>query len=84
MKKKELDSKSKQVSVHYTTVNNYLKKYFVKPRKVRKVFFLSKEIMKERKEFCQIVLDKKFQLVQIFFTYKSKIDLDRSQMIQYV
>ena len=45
MKRKELDS------VHFTMVNNYLKEYFGKPRKIRKVFFLSKDNMKERKKF---------------------------------
>ena len=40
--KKEVDKKGNQISVHYTTVNNYLKEYFGKPRKIRKVFFLTK------------------------------------------
>ena len=42
-KKNEVDNKGRPLSIHYTTVNNYLKQYFGKPRKIRKVFFLSKE-----------------------------------------
>ena len=44
VKRKELDSKGKQISVHFTTVNNYLKEYFGKPRKIRKVFSFLKII----------------------------------------
>ena len=75
MKRKELDSKGRQISIHFTTVNNYLKEYFGKPRKIRKVFFLSKENMKTRKEFCQMILQKDIQPEQLFFTDESKIDL---------
>ena len=42
-KKNEVDNKGRPLSIHYITVNNYLKQNFGKPRKIRKVFFLSKE-----------------------------------------
>ena len=40
-----------------------------------KFFFLSKDNMKERKKFCQMILDKKIQPERLFFTDESKIDL---------
>ena len=74
-KRNEVDKKGRQISVHYTTVNNYLKEYYGKPRKIRKVFFLSKEQMEKRKKFCQMILDKKIKPEQIFFSDESKIEL---------
>ena len=47
IKKKELDKNAKQLTIHYTTVNNYLKEHFGKPRRIRKVFFLSEEDKKK-------------------------------------
>ena len=75
VKRKEFDSKGHQITIHYTTVNNYLREYYGKPRKIRKTFFLSNEQMQKRKEFCQMILDKNIQPQQIFFTDESKIDL---------
>jgi len=51
LKKGELDKKGKPISVHYTTVNNYLKEYFGTPRKIRKVFYLSESQKKKRFDF---------------------------------
>ena len=48
----EVDRKGRPVTAHYTTVNNYLKEYNGKPRKIRKVFFLSKDQKGERKKLC--------------------------------
>ena len=42
-KKNERDAKGKIISITYKTVNNILKKHYGKPKKVRKVFFLSKK-----------------------------------------
>ena len=72
---KEVDKKGRPLTVHFTTVNNYLKEYFGRPRKIRKVFFLSQKQKIKRKEFCQMVLDKKIRPEQIFFTDESLIDL---------
>ena len=36
VKRKEFDSKGHQITIHYTTVNNYLREYYGKPRKIRK------------------------------------------------
>ena len=42
-KRNELDSNNKVMTVHYTTINKYLREYYGKPLKIRKVFFLSNE-----------------------------------------
>lgn len=73
VRKKETDKKGKIISVLFTTVNNYLKQYFGKPRKVRKVFYLSTEQMKKRRDFCKMILDKKIKPEQFLFTDESKV-----------
>ena len=47
IKRNEVDKNGKQLTIHYTTVNNYLKQHFGKPRKLRKVFYLSEEDKKK-------------------------------------
>ena len=42
-KRKELDNKGNQMSIHFNTVNNYLKEFYGKPKKIRRAFFLSKK-----------------------------------------
>ncbi len=64
VRKKETDQKGKIISVLFTTVNNYLKQYFEKPRKVRK---------KKRRDFCKMILDKKIKPEQFLFTDESKV-----------
>ena len=46
-KKGEKDKNGKKLSVHFTTVNNYLKEYFGRPKKIRKVFYFSNEQKKK-------------------------------------
>ena len=76
IKRNELDKNGKQISVHYTTVIfYYLKQHFGKPRKIRKVFFLSEENKKKRIEFCEKILEKNLKAEQIFFSDESNIDL---------
>ena len=74
-KRKEFNSKDHQITIHYTTINNYLRENYGKPRKIRKTFVLSNEQMQKKKEFCQIIYDKNIQPQQIFFSDESKIDL---------
>ena len=74
-KRKEVDRKGKPITVHFTTVNNYLKQYFGKPRKIRKVFFMSEENKKKRVEFCKRILNMNIMPEQIFFTDESRIEL---------
>ena len=51
-KRGEVDKNGKRVSVHFTTVNNYLKEYFGKPREIRKVFYFSDEQKKKDMTFA--------------------------------
>ena len=74
-KKGEVDKKGKKLSIHFTTVNNYLKEYFGRPKKIRKVFYLSDIQKKKRCDFCQKILAKKLKPEQIFFTDESKVEL---------
>ena len=48
---------------------------FGRPRKIRKVFYLTKEQMKKRVNFCKSILSKKLSGKQIMFTDETKIDL---------
>ena len=63
---KEVDKKDRPLTVHYTTINNYLKEYFGRPRKIRKVFFLSKEQMIKRKHFSKYSSIKNLNLNKYF------------------
>ena len=55
--RKEVDKNGKKM-VHFKTVNNYLKEYFGKPRKIRRVFFMSYKRKKKRIEFCKKIIEK--------------------------
>ena len=66
-KRKEFDSKGRQITIHYTTVNNYLREYYGKPRKIRKTFFLSNKQMQKSKEFCQMILNKNYPVTENIF-----------------
>ena len=67
------DKKGKQMTIHYTTINRYLKEYYGKPRKIRKVFYLSEEQKKKRVDFCKKILERGIKAEQIFFTDESNI-----------
>ena len=43
--KKEFDNKGKILSVSYKTVNNILKEFYGRPKKIRKVFFCQTRIL---------------------------------------
>ena len=51
LKKKEVDKTGNQFSVHYPTINNYLKEFFGKPRKIWKLFFLVSGNFEVEKDF---------------------------------
>ena len=74
-KKNEVDNKGRPLSIHYITVNNYLKQYFWKPRKIRKLFFYQKNKKNKRYEFCKTIIEKELKPEQIFFTDESKVEL---------
>ena len=61
-----VDKNGKIVQIEKTTVNRILKKALGKPRKIRKVFFLTNEQKKKRIKFCKWILDKNIKYDQIF------------------
>ena len=73
--KKELDNKGKILSVSYKTVNNILKEFYGRPKKIRKVFFLSEENINQRFEFCKMILERKINFDEIMFTDESKLSM---------
>ena len=73
--KKELDNKGKILSVSYKTVNNILKEFYGRPKKIRKVFFLSEENINQRFEFCKMILERKINFDEILFTDESELSM---------
>ena len=73
--KNELDKKGKILSVSYKTVNNILKEFYGRPKKIRKVFFLSEENIKQKFKFFKMVLERKINFDEIMFTDESKISM---------
>ena len=57
-KRNEVDKRNKPLTISYRTINNYLRQYYGKHRKIRKAFFLSEEKMDNRVKFCQEILKK--------------------------
>ena len=52
-KRNEVDDEGKPITISYRTINNYLKDYYGKPKKIRKAFYLSEDQMKKRVQFCE-------------------------------
>ena len=73
--KKEFDNKGKILSVSYKTVNNILKEFYGRPKKIRKVFFLSEDNINQRFEFCKMILERKINFDEIMFTDESKLSM---------
>ena len=61
------------LSISKDTVNRYLKEAFGKPRKIHKVFHLTKKQKIQRVKFCQNILDKMINGKNIFFTDETQI-----------
>ena len=70
-----IDKNRKPVKISHVTACSYLNQMFGRPRKIRKVFYLTKEQMKKRVNFCKSILAKKLSGKQIMFTDETKIDL---------
>ena len=73
-KRKKLSPDSKSLSIHFNTVCNYLREFYGKPRKIRKTFYLSKEQMSKRVNFCKMNLEKNLDTQCIFFTDECRKD----------
>ena len=61
------------LSISKGTVNCYLKEAFGKPRKIHKVFHLTKKQKIQRVKFCQNILDKMINGKNIFLTDETQI-----------
>ena len=56
-----IDKNRKPVKISHVTACSYLNQMFGRPRKIRKVFYLTKEQMKKRVNFCKSILAKKLR-----------------------
>ena len=70
-----LDKNKKPIKISHVTACSYLNQLLGRPRRIRKVFYLTKEQMKKRVKFCNSILEKKLSGQQIMFTDETKIDL---------
>ena len=61
------------LSISKDTVNRYLKEAFGKPRKIHKVFHLTKSQRIQRVKFCRNILNKMINGKNIFFTDRTQI-----------
>ena len=69
------DSKGNPLKIGHVSINNILNKFIWKPRKIRKVFYLSEKQRIKRVEFCKMILKRKLTGKEIFFTDETQIDL---------
>ena len=70
-----VDSNNKPLSINHSTICNYLKEFYGKPKKIRKAFFLNAEQMKKRVEYCNKILNRGINFDQMMFTDECIIDL---------
>ena len=61
------------ITISKDTINRYLKEEFGKPRKIRKVFHLTKDKKWERVKLCVKILEMGISGQQIFFTDETQI-----------
>jgi len=71
-----VDKNNKPVMIHKSSVCRYLKDFYGKPKRIRKVFYLSPEQIQKREEFCNMILDRKINFDQIMFTDECIINLN--------
>jgi transposase len=64
----------KTFNVSHSTVNTYLNRCLSKPRKVRKVFYLSEEQRKRRLEFAEYIVRNNIKGSDLFFTDESQMN----------
>ena len=74
-KRNEVDKRNRPLSISYRTINNYLKEYYGRPKKIRKAFYLSEEQKDKRVKFCRDILNKNINYDNVMFTDECKINL---------
>ena len=67
-------AKGSNLRVSKATVCRILKKYFGKPRKMKRLFCVNNKKKEERIKFCKKILDLKLRGKDIFFTDESQMD----------
>ena len=73
--KRNIKYKGKQMKISFKTVSNYLREIYGKPKKIRKVFFLSEAQNIKRIEFCHKILEKGINSRSILFSDECRFDL---------
>ena len=71
-----VDKNNKPVMIHKSSVCRYLKDFYGRPKRIRKVFYVSPEQIKKREEFCKMILERKINFDQIMFTDECIINLN--------
>ena len=73
--KKNIKYRGKQLKISFKTVSNYLAEIYGKPKKIRKVFFLSELQKQKRVAFCESILEKGKDFKSIMFTDECRFEL---------
>ena len=73
--KRNIKYRGKQMKISFKTVSNYLKEIYGRPKKIRKVFYLSEAQKKKRVDFCQKILQRGIDFKQLMFTDECRFDL---------
>ena len=72
--KRNIKYKGKQLKISFKTVSNYLREIYGRPKKIRKVFYLS-EAQKKRVVFCQKILHRGIDYKYLMFADECRFDL---------
>ena len=72
---KMLKINKENMTIHKSTVCRILNKELGRPRKVKRVFFLTDDQKRQRIEFCEKMLKKGIKGGNIFFSDETKIDM---------
>ena len=64
-----------KLKISFKTISNYLSEIYGKPKKIRKVFFLSETQKKKRVAFCKNILQKCIDFKSIMFTDECRFEL---------
>ena len=72
---KDLEKDGKNITIHKATICLILNKELGKPRKIKKVFFLTPKQKQKRVEFCQDMLKKNISGEQIIFTDETRFEI---------
>ena len=73
--KRNIKYKGKHVKIFFKTVSNDLSEIYGKPKKIRKVFYLSELQKKKRVIFCETILRKGIDYKSIMFTDECRFEL---------